>query len=194
MGFRDKFSTILDSTVEISKNLGSAAVDIAKEKIDDKLSDMETARNEKKIIKAEEKTIKKMFKPNKTVGDLQIDTRNRLFRVKNTAKDKIFAFDNIIDFELLEDDISIISGGLGRALVGSALGPTGAIVGAVTGRKTSKKKITKLIVKLTLNNFDYPCIMINYIDKPTKTTSSSYKKAFNEAHETISVLNVMINN
>lgn len=195
MGFKDKFSSILDETLEVSKKIGKATLEATKETLENKLDDIEQNRIEKKEAKIEEKAIKKLFSLDKKIGDLQIDTTNKLFKVKNVSCNKIFNFSDIIDFELLEDDISIASGGLGRALVGGvALGGTGAVVGAVTGKKTTKRKITKLIVKITMNDFDFPCIMIILINKPIKNTSKDYQKAFNEAHQIISILNVMINN
>lgn len=194
MGFKDKLNSVLDNTIEISKAVGKAAFDITKETVDSKLQDIEKSITEKKEAKDEERSIKKKFNPDKKLSYLQIDTDNKLFKIKNVPCNKIFNFDDIIDFELLEDDISVASGGLGRALVGGvALGGAGAVVGAVTGKKVTKKKITKLFIKLTLNDFDFPCIMITLIDKPVKTSSKDYKKAFNEAHQLLSTLNVMVN-
>lgn len=195
MEFKDKFSSILDETLEASKKIGKATLEATKETLENKLNDIEQNRIEKKEAKAEEKAVKKLFNSNKKIGDLQIDTTNKLFKVKNASCDKIFNFSDIIDFELLEDDISLASGGLGRALVGGvALGGAGAVVGAVTGKKTTKRKVTKLIVKITMNDFDFPCIMISLINKPIKNTSKDYQKLFNEAHQIISMLNVMVNN
>lgn len=194
MGFKDKLNSVLDNTIEISKAVGKAAFDITKETVDNKFQDIEKSIAEKKEARDEEKSIRKKFNPDRKNSYLQIDTDNKLFKVKNLSCNKIFNFDDIIDFELLEDDISVASGGLGRALVGGiALGGAGAVVGAVTGKKVTKKKITKLLVKLTLNDFDFPCILITLIDKPTKTASKDYQKAFNEAHQLISILNVMTN-
>lgn len=194
MGFKDKLNSVLDNTIEISKAVGKAAFDITKETVDNKFQDIEKSIAEKKEARDEEKSIRKKFNPDRKNSYLQIDTDNKLFKVKNLSCNKIFNFDDIIDFELLEDDISVASGGLGRALVGGiTLGGAGAVVGAVTGKKVTKKKITKLLVKLTLNDFDFPCILITLIDKPTKTASKDYQKAFNEAHQLISILNVMTN-
>lgn len=194
MGFKDKFNILLDETLEASKKIGKATLEVTKETLENKLDDIEQNRIEKKEAKAEEKAIKKLFSPDRKISDLQIDTTNKLFKIKNVSCDKIFNFSDIIDFELLEDDISIASGGLGRAFVGSIAGHAGAVVGAVTGKKTTKRKITKLIVKVTINDFDFPCIMISLINKPIKNTSKDYQKAFNEAHQIISMLNVMVNN
>lgn len=225
MKLKDKLNEVLDSTIEISKNVSKSALDLTKEVTEEQLQKYKDKKNERSEIKAEEKALKKTFSPNKKISTLQIDTINKLFKIKNASTeafkkkdglikktvkltsgisaieaitkpdDKIFNFNDIIDFELLEDDISIASGGLGRALIGgAALGGAGAIVGAVTGKKVTKKKVTKLIVKITLNDFDFPCIMITLIDKPTKTSSKDYQKAFNEAHQLLSMLNVMVNN
>lgn len=201
------------------KDFGKNILDSAKTMAEDKI-------NEIKETKEAEKELKSIFKPNKKISNLQIDSVNKLFRIKNasaeaykkkdgfakkaltistfgTSKlvekaistgDKIYSFSELIDFELLEDDISIASGGLGRAFVGGvAFGGVGAIVGAATGKKTTKKQITQLILKININNLETPCIMIPYIISPTKTTSKEYKEAFNTSHQVMSALNVITN-
>lgn len=225
MALKDKLNSVLDNTVQASKTLGKMAIDKGKEVIDENLELFEQDQLRKKEIKAEENAIKKQFKPDKRIGVLRVDSKNKLFKIKNasgeafkpksglmkkaftvstlglnkvvenavSAGDKIYSFNDLIDYELLEDDISIASGGLGRAAVGAvAFGGVGAVVGAVTGKKTTKKKITQLILKINLNDSTMPCVMIPYITSPTKTTSKEYKEAFNEAHQVLSMLALIV--
>lgn len=106
-----------------------------------------------------------------------------------------FKFDQLISFELLEDDQSVTSGGVGSAVVGAAVfGVAGAVVGSITGAKKTKKVVNTMIVKITTNDFNYPCIMISLLDKPVKTTSKEYQQAFSEAHQIISLLDVIAHN
>ena len=105
-----------------------------------------------------------------------------------------YSFKEIIGYELLEDDSSVASGGLGRALVGGiALGGIGAVVGAVTGKKTAKKIVNNLVIRVDINNMDNPCIIIPFISKKTKTKSGKYKSAYSSAQKTISALNMVVN-
>ena len=104
-------------------------------------------------------------------------------------------FSDLINYDLLEDDSVITSGGVGQALVGGALfGAVGAITGGITATRKSKKKVESLIIKVTLNNFNCPCLMIPLITKSTKTNSKEYSNAFNLAHQILSALDVITHN
>ncbi len=101
-------------------------------------------------------------------------------------------YSDLINYELLEDDSIVTSGGVGQALIGGALfGGAGAIAGGITGKRVQKKKVDSLIVKVTLNNFECPCLLIPLITKSTKTNSAEYTTAFNLAHQILSALDVI---
>lgn len=107
--------------------------------------------------------------------------------------DKIFRFEELRGYELLEDDSEVTSGGLGRAAVGAAaFGSTGALVGAMTGKKKSKKVVETLVLKIDLYDLDFPCVMVPYINKSVKVTDNEYKKAYGAAQESISCLDLII--
>ncbi|MFA1763262.1 SHOCT domain-containing protein len=109
--------------------------------------------------------------------------------------ESVYATDEIMQFELLEDGESIVSGGLGRAVVGGALfGATGAVVGGVTGKKTTRKIVNTFKIKITFNNINNPLEYINLINTRTKTNSSIYQNACNEAQEILSVLSIIVKN
>lgn len=106
-----------------------------------------------------------------------------------------YSFNDLISYELIEDDSLVTSGGVGQALIGGAVfGGFGAVAGGITAKRTQKKKIESLYIKVTLNDFSNPCIMIPLITKPTKTTSSEYKNAFTLSHQILSVFDVITHN
>lgn len=107
--------------------------------------------------------------------------------------DRIFRFDEIRSFELLEDDSQVVGGGVGMALVGGAFfGAAGAIAGSVAGKKKTKKTCDSMLLRIDLNDFDMPCVIIPYIKKTVKKTSNEYRKALSEAQQTISCLQMIV--
>lgn len=112
-----------------------------------------------------------------------------------SSNKKIYKFEDLLSYDLLEDDSLVTSGGVGMALVGGALlGGTGLIAGSVVGKKKSKKIVEKLSIKVTLNDFSNPCIIIPLIEKPVKIQSKEYKNAYLEAQKVLSVLDVITHN
>ena len=104
-------------------------------------------------------------------------------------------FDDLLSYELIEDDSIVTSGGVGQALIGGAIfGGFGAVAGGITAKRVQKKKVESLMIKTTLNSFDHPCILIPLITRPTKTNSKEYQNAFNDAHNILSVLDVITHN
>jgi len=107
--------------------------------------------------------------------------------------DKIFTFDELEGYELLEDDTSVSSGGKAAAIAGGVmLGGLGAIAGAGAGTKKQKKRIENLVLRIDTNDMEYPCVMITYINKETKVDSNDYRKAQSAAQQTMSALNLIL--
>lgn len=105
----------------------------------------------------------------------------------------IFSFEELIDFDLLENNNSIASGGLGRAIAGGlVLGGVGAVVGGVTGRRKIKGTCEMLVLQISTNNMFFPNLMITYINKEVKKKDKKYINALNDARTTISGLNIII--
>lgn len=103
----------------------------------------------------------------------------------------IYNYEEIIDYELIEDGNSISKGGVGRAIVGGVLfGGVGAIVGGSTGHK-NKQTCSRLQVKITLNNISCPVVYIDLITTETKKDGILYKTVFPQAQEILSLLNVI---
>lgn len=152
----------------------------------------------KNLEEKKEEEIYNNFTATKKVGKhFFMNEYEKLWVIPNTIWDKkipkIYSFDDIVSFELIEDNDCIVKGGLGRAIVGGALlGGVGAVVGSATGKKKSKKVITKLIIKITVNDIENPVIYINLIEKPTQASSIIYTNKFKEAQEIISLLELIV--
>lgn len=141
------------------------------------------------------------FQATKKIGNyIEFDENNRQWLIPDgfngkKVNPKIYNFDDIVGFELLEDGDSITKGGIGRAIVGGALlGGVGAIVGGVTGKKKTKSVVNSLRVKITVNDTSKPTIYVNLLNSKTKTNSFIYKVSYTSAQEILSMLSVITEN
>jgi hypothetical protein len=94
------------------------------------------------------------FTPTREVGNyFAIDENARLWAIgkgmfPSLKKAVPYSYDDIVDFELLEDGSSIIKGGVGSSIVRAALfGGIGAVVGSATGKKKIKQTLAELITR-----------------------------------------------
>lgn len=107
---------------------------------------------------------------------------------------ELFNYNQILDFELLEDGESLTKGGLGRAVAGGILfGGIGAIVGGVTGGKKTKSLCNTLKLKVTFRECYRQTIYIDLITTQTKTNSLIYKMAYKTAQDALSALQIACN-
>lgn len=135
------------------------------------------------------KKIENYFYIDENVKQWGIPQTNILGKVTNV---RIYKYDDIVDFELLEDGNSITKGGTGRALAGGILfGNTGAIVGGVTGNRKSKSTCSKLQIKITLHDLSNPVVYINFIETEFKKDGIVYKEAYNSAQKVLSLLQII---
>lgn len=110
------------------------------------------------------------------------------------ASDKIFSFDELVGYELLEDD-SVVSAGT-TATVASARSSLfgtrayGASASAQVGMQ--KKVVEHLVLRIDTDDVEYPCVMITYISKPTVVSSNNYRFAFSQAQQTMSALGAIL--
>lgn len=129
---------------------------------------------------------------NKKIRFPHITTKNALNNMLNKSASKEYNFEDIVGFELIENDNSVTKGGLGAAAVGGALfGGAGAITGGIIGKKTTVGVCKNLRVKVTLRNSADPMVMIDFIQSPAKTTSQLYLRAQEDAHKVMSMLQVI---
>ena len=116
-----------------------------------------------------------------------------LSQLRHTNQYIVYSYSDIISFELLEDDETLISGGLGGALVGGILfGGVGAIVGGITGTKEVSSNCTNIRIKITVNKIANSAIYIIFNEKrEISKRSAEYKRLFAQAHECISMLQIV---
>ena len=140
------------------------------------------------------------FAPTREVGNyFAIDENARLWAIGKgmfpSLKNAVpYSYEDIVDFELLEDGSSIIKGGIGSALVGAALfGGVGAVVGSTTGKKKVKQTCTNLTIKITVNNMAAPVEYIKLISSTTNKSSMIYRGAYQDAQEILSLLQLICN-
>jgi len=129
-----------------------------------------------------------------TVAEFNSTTQQCRFWEGFSIKGRLFTYSDIVAYELLENGESVISGGLGRAVVGGLLlGWGGALVGGVTGTRTSREKCISLNVKITVNDMNKPTVFLNFVDRysPVEKNSSKYEKIIKQAHECISALQLI---
>ena len=102
-------------------------------------------------------------------------------------------FNQIIDCEILEDNATIMKGGIGRAVVGSMIaGDTGAIVGAAT--RQSSNVVNSLNVRIITNNIKNPCYLISIVNAAIERGTPIYKDKYNLAQEIYSTIVAIIYN
>ena len=196
--------------------------------IESKKEEKEEAKRLAEIEKEENAKLASIFNPTTELGDISIDTNNRLFKVKHASgdikknsgtlmktgkaiaafstlgasiaieaamkpDDKIFRFDVLDSYELIEDDAIVSSGGVGAAVAGGVLfGGVGAVVGGMTGKKKQKKSVENLVLQINTKDITFPCIMVTYIKKETKVSSNAYKEALSLAKQSMQCLNLII--
>ncbi|MCC0752919.1 DUF4428 domain-containing protein [Clostridioides sp. ZZV13-5731] len=142
--------------------------------------------------------LQKIFNTTNNIENyIEFDEDNKKWLVsKKSINDKktpiIHSYEDIVEFELLENGETVTKGGIGRALAGGILfGEAGAIVGGITGKKTTRKVVDTFKIKITINNIDNPIEYIELINKKTKTNSSAYEKAYKDAHKILSTLSAI---
>lgn len=138
------------------------------------------------------------FKPTSTFDMISFDDNMRAFIITKrfTLNGKIqdlYFYDQVVDFELLEDGTTKVKGGLGRAAIGGLLfGGVGAIVGGITGGKKTESVCDSLQIKITLRNSINQTVYLDFINCTTKTSSFSYKVAYSTAQDAMSALQLAI--
>ena len=124
---------------------------------------------------------------------LDYDSRKMVFCKMKEQKEKgkndifIIAFDDVIKCELLEDNTTIMEGGVGRAFVGGALaGEAGAIVGATTRESSDVSNSLKL--RIITSDVENHLIVLDFINNQIKRSSHLYKSTFETAQEMYSLI------
>lgn len=123
----------------------------------------------------------------KQIGNLfSIDRNGKRFKIK--GENNFYSFDELVNYELCENNYAVQKGGVGRALVGGALfGDTGAIVGAATRKSASV--VDSLYIRLTLKSVGMR--KISLIDSQTLRDGFVYKSLRKMADEIVSELDLI---
>lgn len=123
-------------------------------------------------------------------GAIQFNTKDRQVVLPSSDGIQIFPYESVLEYELLEDGATEMSGGVGRAVVGGLLfGATGAIVGSTT--RSTKNTCSLLVVKLTIAQFG--AAYATYISKTVRRDSPYYLAQFKLAQDALSQLTIICN-
>lgn len=123
------------------------------------------------------------FKPDKSFDKrFFIDTVHK----KRQALGPVHDYTDLVSYEYLEDGGTVVSGGIGNAIVGGALfGGVGAVVGAATGKKKQSEFVNSMKIRLTVNSMKNPTefIDMNPVRIRMKRSSGQYRKNSDPADE-----------
>ena len=158
------------------------------------------SKRESKIDNNQKQNQDKGFYSDRTVTTIDskyaisIDSENEQWCFYNVSLDdsRIMDYGELLDFEIIEDNDTIIQGRTGSALVGGALlGTTGSIAGAARSRKTHGV-CTKLDIKIIVDDVYDSCIYFPLISSPIEKTSNAYQTIYNKALEFESILRIIL--
>ncbi len=127
---------------------------------------------------------------------ISIDTTNQkwCFFDAETDYPQIMDYNDLLNFEIVEDGESVIQGRSGSVLVGSALlGGVGALAGASRSKKISNT-CTNLSIKLIVNDVQKPLISFPLISETVKKSSECYEKSYKNATEFEAILQIILSN
>lgn len=103
------------------------------------------------------------------------------------------SFSSIVDCEVLEDNETVLKGGLGRAAIGALIaGETGAIVGATT--RSSSSMVNSMCIRIITNDILNPYHPIQIINTPTERKSNDYKEKYRIAQEVYATAIAIVHN
>ena len=106
-----------------------------------------------------------------------------------------YSFEDLVSYELIINNQTVVSGGVGQALVAGAMfGPIGAVAGGIVSKRKSTSKILDMNLRVTSNDFNKPVVFIDLIRKPVKNTSKEYKEAIENAQRIMGALDVIVHN
>lgn len=142
---------------------------------------------------------------------LSIDEDNRLLKIvrsgwgnspdfadsiksKKYHEKNIISFDEIISYEVIENEETISQGGYGMAAIGAlTFGGAGGVAGSILGKKT-KGVCRSLKIKLTIDGLVSDVEYLHFVTMKTKKSSFIYKQALSDLHECVSALEIILSN
>lgn len=152
-----------------------------------KKKEKEELKVKSKEIADENKSRRTEFKKTLTYTGIIIDEISELFKLNNDYI-KVFKFDELVDYKLIEDGAKVAQGGvsIGRVAAGGILlGGAGMIIGGLTGKKKLEDQATELKIEFTVTGVNEGTYSIDLLNKPIKTKSLVYKGLVINAKEVI---------
>lgn len=135
-----------------------------------------------------------VFEETRKFSSISIDTENKLWKIK--GMNIIFVSDDLVNYELIQDDQLVTSGGfgLGRAIVGGALaGGVGAVIGGVTKEKTTNEVVSEMYVEINyVFNEREMTFKVPFINSKTKVNSKEYREEIKQAEALLSSLDELV--
>lgn len=114
------------------------------------------------------------------------NSENKTFRV--AGQTGCCKYEDLVDFELCEDNVTVAKGGVGRALIGGALfGSAGAVVGAVT--RSTANVTRSMYIRITAK--EVGMLKIILISSEVSRDSFVYNVAKDCAEKIISQLEII---
>lgn len=123
------------------------------------------------------------FKQDRVIeNSLIIDSEHGWFRIKRFMQSGlVLNLADINGYEIVENGVTVTSGGLGRAKVGAS-----------TSKKNSDSIIDNLKIKINMNDLNLPVTYISLITTKTKISSLTYKMEIKRADNIISSLDILV--
>lgn len=120
-------------------------------------------------------------------GDFSIaidDQRKKWLLVLPPQKDfHLYAFDNLIGYDICKDGKSVVSGNVSEAILGGILfGAVGAAAGA-SASKEVKETCSDFFMDITVNDPQMPLLRLNLLPGGEKSTENERKYAFDITRE-----------
>lgn len=118
---------------------------------------------------------------------LTVDRSNKRFKFRGDSN--FYSFDDLVNYELCENNETIQIGGIGRAAVGGALfGDAGVAAGAQTGK--THNIVEKLYIRLSLKSVGLKTI--TFIYSQADKSSFTYKRERKYADAVLSELDLIL--
>ena len=152
-------------------------------------------KEQKNIIKEENKRRRTAFKKTKSFIGISFDEITETFKI-NTNYFTVFKFDELIDYNLIENGQTVVQGGvsLKRAAAGGILlGGAGMIIGGLTGKKKIEDHATEIKIEFKVKGLNEGTYEINLLSKPIKKDTLTYKGTIMTAKDIISFFDKISN-
>ena len=125
---------------------------------------------------------------------IYIDDPNKEVAFRNGKELKIVGYEDIIDFEFIENENSISSGKVMQTIAGGLLfGAVGAIVGS-SGKRNTVQTCKRIAVRIFLDDLNDPVLEIDFLQNEIKKDSFAFQQIMKRCNEVVGVLSYIKNN